>query len=90
MWKVVFFVTFCYVELKAIKILKNIYILSCIFYFFGWKRWRMSAMVWSSPILLLFLFVCSVFSSPSLSISFTRDETGHKTTHTRQRFGGFC
>ncbi len=33
----------------------------------------MAAVVWNAPILLLFLFVCSVFSH-SLTISFTRDE----------------
>ncbi len=34
---------------------------------------RMAAVVWNAPILLMFLFVCSVFSH-SITISFTRDE----------------
>ncbi len=34
MWKVCVFVTFCYVELKAIKILKYIYIFIHVFFIF--------------------------------------------------------
>ncbi|KAI2644150.1 RNA-directed DNA polymerase from mobile element jockey [Labeo rohita] len=42
---------------------------------------RMAAVVWSSPILLPSLFVCSVFSH-SLSVSFTRDELLDIRQHT--------
>ncbi len=45
----------------------------------------MAAMVWSSPILLLFLFVCSLFSH-FLSISFTRDELLDIRQHTSDNF----
>ncbi len=37
---------------------------------------RMAAVVWNAPVLLMFLFVCSVFSH-SLTISFSRDNRQH-------------
>ncbi len=47
----------------------------------------MAAVVWNAPILLLFLFVCSVFSH-SLTISFTRDELLDIRQHTPDNY--FC
>ncbi len=46
---------------------------------------RMAAVVWNAPVLLMFLFVCSVFSQ-SISISFTRDELLDIRQHTPDNF----
>ncbi len=46
---------------------------------------RMAAVVWNAPVLLMFLFVCSVFSH-SLTISFTRDELLDIRQHTPDNF----
>ncbi len=46
---------------------------------------RMAAVVWNAPVLLMFLFVCSVFSH-SISISFTRDELLDIRQHTPDNF----
>ncbi len=45
----------------------------------------MAAGVWNAPVLLMFLFVCSVFSH-SISISFTRDELLDIRQHTLDNF----
>ncbi len=49
---------------------------------------RMAAVVWNAPVLLMFLFVCSVFSQ-SISISFTRDELLDIRQHTPDNFFPF-
>ncbi len=49
---------------------------------------RMAAVVWNAPVLLMFLFVCSVFSQ-SISISFTRDELLDIRQHTPDNFFRF-
>ncbi len=49
---------------------------------------RMAAVVWNAPVLLMFLFVCSVFSH-SITISFTRDEL-LDITHRTIFFQIFC
>ncbi len=46
---------------------------------------RMAAVVWNAPVLLMFLFVCSVFSQ-SISISFTRDKLLDIRQHTPDNF----
>ncbi len=46
---------------------------------------RMAAVVWNALILLMFLFVCSVFSH-SITISFTRDELLDIRQHTPDNF----
>ncbi len=46
---------------------------------------RMAAVVWNTPVLLMFLFVCSVFSQ-SISTSFTRDELLDIRQHTPDNF----
>ncbi len=46
---------------------------------------RMAAVVWNAPVLLMFLFVCSVCSH-SISISFTRDELLDIRQHTPDNF----
>ncbi len=46
---------------------------------------RMAAVVWNAPFLLMFLFVCSVFSH-SITISFTRDELLDIREHTPDNF----
>ncbi len=46
---------------------------------------RMAAVVWNAPVLLMFLFVRSVFSH-SISISFTRDELLDIRQHTQDNF----
>ncbi len=47
-----------------------------------YERWqRMAAVVLNAPVLLMFLFVCSVFSN-SIIISFTRDELLDIRQHT--------
>ncbi len=48
---------------------------------------RMAAVVWNAAVLLMFLFVCSVFSH-SLTISFTRDKLLDIRQHTPDNF--FC
>ncbi len=45
----------------------------------------MAAVVWNAPVLLMFLFVCSVFSH-SITISFTRDELLDIRQHTSDNF----
>ncbi len=45
----------------------------------------MAVVVWNAPVLLMFLFVCSVFSQ-SISISFTRDELLDIRQHTPDNF----
>ena len=46
---------------------------------------RMAASVWSSPVIVLFLFVCSAFSH-SFPISFTKDELLDIRKHTPDKF----
>ncbi len=49
---------------------------------------HMAAVVWNTPVLLMFLFVCSVFSQ-SISINFTRDELLDIRQHTPDNFFPF-
>ncbi len=49
---------------------------------------RMAAVVWNAPVLLMFLFVCSVFSH-SITISFTRDDLLDIRQHTGHFFPFF-
>ncbi len=51
---------------------------------------RMAAVVWNAPFLLMFLFVCSVFSH-SITISFTRNKLLDIRQHTADNsFPFFC
>ncbi len=49
---------------------------------------RMATVVWNTPVLLMFLVVCSVFSH-SITISFTRDELLGIRQHTPDNFFPF-